>query len=121
MKNEVLTFECGISICIDQVICVLENLDVAEYFTITQTHFSCDMASSLFVCTLWLLICPMMAWAKDDVKKQLVDEVGSLPFSDNPFFPKLVGNSGKIIRGHRDLLDGRLNKRAISISNSLKK
>jgi hypothetical protein len=54
------------------------------------------MARSLFVCTLWILIFPMTAWAQDDVKKQL-DEMGALPFSDNPFFAKLVGNSGKII------------------------
>ena len=54
------------------------------------------MASSLFVCTLWILIFPMMAWAQVDVKKQM-EEMEALPFSKNPFFAKLVGNSGKII------------------------
>jgi len=52
------------------------------------------MASSLFVYTLWILIFPMMAWAQDDAQKALA-EMESLPFSDNPFFAKLVGNSGQ--------------------------
>ena len=62
----------------------------------SQTHFSSAMARSLFVCLIGPLIFPMLASANMDMKKQM-EELGALPFSDNPFFARLIGNSGKII------------------------